>query len=92
MSLLVTLFWPALAASLVLGGLVGTWTGLPGRKAVATALVPVALAILLTALAVTGPVGGRPGFWIEIAAICLDGYLAGCLIGAALRRFTTRKA
>ncbi|MBX9930681.1 MAG: hypothetical protein K2Y56_03965 [Methylobacterium sp.] len=92
MSLLFAIFWPAFAASLGLGGLVGAWSGLPERRYLVAAVIPVGLAVTLTALAVGGPVAGRPGFWIEIAAICLDGYLVGCLIGASLRRLSDRSA
>ena len=87
MTLLLTILWPALTAALMLGGLVGAFAGLPkDRHAVVVAAVLAAVAVLLTGLAATGAVAGRAGLWIEIAAFCLDAYLAGCLAGATLRR------
>lgn len=87
MTLLLTLLWPALAAALLLGGLVGAFAGLPrDRGTMAAGAIIATIAALLSGLAVIGPVGGRAGLWIEIAAFCLDAYLVGCLIGAVIWR------
>lgn len=87
MTLLLTILWPALAAALLLGGLVGAFAGLPkDRRAVVIVGILVAVAVLLTGLAATGAIAGRAGLWIEIAALCLDAYLIACIAGATLRR------
>ncbi|KQP52747.1 hypothetical protein ASG40_07995 [Methylobacterium sp. Leaf399] len=85
MALILTLLWPAVLAALALGVLVGALTGLPRERGAGLAAAGLALgAAVLTGLALVGPVAGRPGFWIEIVALCLDAYLAGCLVGGAV--------
>ncbi|WP_375407756.1 hypothetical protein [uncultured Methylobacterium sp.] len=87
MALLLTLLWPALAAAFLLGGLVGAFAGLPRDRGTAAAgAILGAMTTVLCGFAVTGPVGGRTGLWIEIAAFCLVAYLIGCLAGAVARR------
>lgn len=87
MTLLVTLLWPALAAAFLLGGLVGAFAGLPrDRGTMAAGVILATVAVVLSGLAAIGPIGGRAGLWIEIAAFCLDAYLIGCLAGAVIWR------
>ena len=87
MILLLTLLWPALAAAFLLGGLVGAFAGLPrDRGTMAARVTLAAIAALLSGLAIIGPIGGRAGLWIEIAAFSLNAYLVGCLFGAVIWR------
>lgn len=87
MTLLVAILWPAVAAAVLLGGLVGAFAGMPrDRFAVAAGVILATIAALLGGIAVIGAVGGRAGLWIEIAAFCLGAYLAGCVVGAVLRK------
>ena len=87
MTLLVAILWPALAAAFLFGGLVGAFAGMPrDRFAMVAAVILATIVAVLGGLAIIGPVGGRAGLWIEIAAFCLGAYLAGCLVGAILRR------
>ena len=87
MTLLFAILWPALAAAFLLGGLVGAFAGLPrDRFTVAAGVILATIAALLGGLAIIGPVGGRAGLWIEIAAFCLGAYLVGCVSGAVLRK------
>lgn len=86
MSLLLAALWPGLAATLLLGMLVGALTGLPRERV--SAAVAVGLAVMLAILAglsLTGQVPGEAGLWVEAATLLLAGYLAGCLLGGTGR-------
>lgn len=83
MILLATLLWPALATSLLLGAGSGWLAGLPRtRGARGSALALVLATVACTGLALAGPVPGRPGLWIEGAALLLAAYLAGAVLTA----------
>jgi hypothetical protein len=86
--LLLAGLWPGLAGSAVLGLAVGWLAGWPARPAVPLALL--ALAAALAALALAGLVPGLPGLWLESGAALLPAYLAGCGLGALVRRLTAR--
>ena len=88
MTLLVGVFWPGLAGAGLLGLVVGWLAGWPARPGVPLALC--AAAGLLAALALAGPVPGLPGLWLEGAGLVLAPYLAGCGLGALVRRLTAR--
>lgn len=95
MLLLLTILWPALVASLVLGSAIGWHFGPPrGRLSTAIGLGLGVAAMALGGLAFTGVVPGRPGFWVESAALNLAAYLIGAGAGAlakiAGRRPTAR--
>lgn len=85
MTLLATMLWPLVAASALLGCAIGGATGLPrtpGARWAALALV--VSAALAGALAGSGLVPGRIGFWLECGALDLTGYLIGATLIAAL--------
>lgn len=91
MSPLVFSLWPGLAASLALGLAIGAVTGFPrGRATLVAAGLPLLALALLGALAGFGRVPGRAGLRIEIAALVLACYLAGCALGALARRLSGR--
>lgn len=93
MILLLTVFWPALAASLLLGGVVGRLAGLPrGRPAKAGAGGLALAAVAAGSVAVAGIVPGRPGLWVETGALVLGVYLAGALIGATIEATRRRRS
>ncbi|GJD38585.1 MULTISPECIES: hypothetical protein [Methylobacterium] len=86
MLLLLTILWPALAASLALGTAIG-WHFGPPRDRLSTA-IGLGLgfgAMALAGLAFSGLVPGRPGFWVESAALNLAAYLVGAGTGALAR-------
>jgi hypothetical protein len=86
MLLLLTILWPALAASLALGTAIG-WHFGPPRDRLSTA-IGLGLgfgAMALAGLAFSGLVPGRPGFWVESAALNLTAYLVGAGTGALAR-------
>lgn len=82
---LLAAFWPGLAAAALLGTGVGLLVGRPRNRVAWLGLA--ALLVALTALgavAILGPVAGRAGLWIEVAALMLASYLVGGLPGLAL--------
>ncbi|MCJ2131816.1 hypothetical protein [Methylobacterium sp. E-045] len=86
MLLLLTILWPALAASLALGTAIGWHFGPPrGRLSTAIGLGLGFGAVALGGLAISGLVPGRPGFWVESAALNLTAYLVGAGAGALAR-------
>ncbi|BAU92118.1 hypothetical protein MPPM_3513 [Methylorubrum populi] len=91
MTLLVSSLWPALAAALVLGLVVGALTGLP-RRGLALAAAGLLLAgfAVLTGLAALRTAPGEPGLWVETAALVLGAYLAGCALGGLGRALSGR--
>lgn len=92
MTLLATMLWPALAASLLLGAGIGWLAGLP-RTGPASwgALTLVLGAGLCGGLAATGIIPGRAAAWIECAALLLAAYLVGAvLVAGALQGRDTR--
>lgn len=93
MIVLLTAFWPAMAAGFLLGAGIGAWLGPPrGRSArIGAGILAVALLALL-ALAVTEIAPGRLGLWVEGAALVLAAYLAGTLIGGAAISLRRRPA
>lgn len=93
MLLLVSVAWPGILAGLLIGAGTGWWAGPPATRGpyLAAALVALmALAAAAAALAglVPGPltVPGREGFRIEITALMLAAYLAGCVLGTFVPR------
>lgn len=79
---LVHALWPEAAAALVLGLAVGALTGLPqGRVARLGAGLLFLGLVALAGLAVTEAVPGNRGLWVEIGALLLGAYLAGCGLG-----------
>ena len=86
MILLFTILWPALVASLALGGAIG-WHFGPPRDGLSTAIgLGIGFgAVALAGLAFSGLVPGRPGFWVESAALSLTAYLVGAGTGALAR-------
>lgn len=83
---LVVPLWPGLAASLALGLAIGALAGVPrGRATRIAAGLPLLALGLLLGLAGLDTVPGRAGLWIEIAALVLACYLAGCSLGALAR-------
>lgn len=92
MILLLTVLWPALLASLALGAAIGWQFGPPRARTTRIAAAGLVLgALALAGIALTGFVPGRPGFWVESAALNLTIYLAGAMIGALATAFA-RKA
>ncbi|KQP40473.1 hypothetical protein [Methylobacterium sp. Leaf106] len=86
MLLLLTILWPALAASLALGTAIGWHFGPPrDRLSTAIGLGLGSGAVALAGLAFSGLVPGRPGFWVESAALNLAAYLVGAGTGALAR-------
>jgi hypothetical protein len=86
-TILLAALWPALLTASFLGGCAGYWAGLPaGRLARAGAALLVGLTLATGAVALAGLVPGRPGLWVETAALLLAAYLAGCLVGGGLSR------
>ncbi|CAA2104258.1 hypothetical protein MBUL_02616 [Methylobacterium bullatum] len=86
MLLLLTILWPALATSLALGTAIG-WLFGPPRDRVST-VIGLGLgfgAVALAGLAFSGLVPGRPGFWVESAALNLATYLVGAGTGSLAR-------
>ncbi|KQP92418.1 hypothetical protein [Methylobacterium sp. Leaf113] len=85
MPLLMTLLWPVLVASALLGAAVGWLTGLP-RTPMARGIAVVLVAVVAAAagIAVFGLVPGRAGFWVESAALALAAYLIGTTLVAAV--------
>lgn len=82
-TLLLTILWPALLASLALGLAAGWLTGPPrSRPTRIAALGLIATAIAVAALALAGLVPGRAGFWVESAALNLGTYCLGAAGGA----------
>ncbi|UGB24422.1 hypothetical protein LPC10_15840 [Methylorubrum sp. B1-46] len=83
--------WPALAAALGLGLVIGALTGLPrgGLAMAAAGLLLTGLAIL-TGLAALRTMPGAPGLWIESGALLLGAYLAGCVLGGFGRSVSGR--
>ncbi|TGE00134.1 hypothetical protein [Methylobacterium nonmethylotrophicum] len=93
MLLLVSVAWPGLLAAFLIGAGTGRWAGPPAGRLPSLAAALVALLVLVAGAAslaglAPGPlaVPGREGFWVETAALMLAGYLAGCILGAALPR------
>lgn len=93
MLLLASVAWPGVLAGLLIGAGTGWWAGLPaGRGSRLAAILVVLVALAAAAAAVAGlmpgslAVPGRDGFRIEMAAVMLAAYLAGCVIGALPRR------
>ncbi|SFL13994.1 hypothetical protein [Methylorubrum salsuginis] len=84
--------WPGLAAALALGLTIGALTGFPRSRAtwIAAALPLMALAALV-GLTAAGTVPGRAGLGVEIAALVLGCYLAGCGFGALGRVLSGRQ-
>ena len=86
MSLLLTGLWPALAAALLLGSLVGALTGLPRERLALAAAATLAVVLVVSGgLAFSGRVPGEAGLWVEIGSLLLGAYLAGCLVGGTGR-------
>lgn len=86
MILLLTILWPALVASLALGTAIGWHFGPPrGRLSTAIGLGLGFCAVAVSGLAISGLVPGRPGFWVESAALNLVAYLIGAGAGALAR-------
>lgn len=86
MLLLLTILWPALAASFALGTAIGWHFGPPrDRLSTAIGLGLGSGAVALAGLAFSGLVPGRPGFWVESAALNLAAYLVGAGTGALAR-------
>lgn len=85
MTLLTTMLWPALAASILLGAGIGWLAGLP-RTGPARwgALALVLGAGLCGGLAAVGLVPGRAGAWTECAALLLAAYLVGAIAAAGI--------
>ncbi|CAO4153295.1 hypothetical protein LPLAFNJD_LOCUS3908 [Methylorubrum aminovorans] len=82
MTLVLSSLWPALAAALGLGLVIGTLTGLPrGGLALATAGLLLTGLAILSGLAALRTVPGAPGLWIESGAGLLGAYFAGCVLG-----------
>jgi hypothetical protein len=82
---LLTLIGPALVLGFLLGVIVGRLAGLPRTRTTVTGTLALALAAAVTGgLSVTGLVPGRPGLWVEVAALLLVAYLAGAGLGAVL--------
>lgn len=83
--------WPVLIAALLLGGVFGALSCVPGRSSRpglgAGAVLVAALAGLIVASA-QGLVPGREGVWLDLGALFLASYLAGCAGGWLLRRMT----
>lgn len=90
MTLLVSSLWPALAAALVLGLVVGALTGLPRRGLALAAGLLLAGFAVLTGLAALRTAPGEPGLWVETAALVLGAYLAGCALGGLGRALSGR--
>ncbi|TNC07444.1 hypothetical protein FF100_32380 [Methylobacterium terricola] len=93
MLLLASVAWPGVLAGLLIGAGTGWWAGLPaarGPRLAAALIALLALAAGAAALAGLLPgslaVPGRDGFRIEMAAVMLAAYLAGCVLGALPRR------
>lgn len=85
MIVLLTLLWPALVASFVLGAACGWLAGLPHTRAARAGSAILALTALGTAgVAVAGIVPGRAGLWVEGGALALGAYLAGAIVGAGI--------
>ncbi|MHC2088349.1 hypothetical protein [Methylobacterium sp. CM6244] len=86
MLLLLTILWPALAASFALGTAIGWHFGPPrDRLSTAIGLGLGSGAVALAGLAFSGLVPGRPGFWVESAVLNLTAYLVGAGTGALAR-------
>ncbi|MBO1018783.1 hypothetical protein IPV08_02200 [Methylobacterium sp. SD274] len=86
MLLLLTILWPALAASFALGTAIGWHFGPPrDRLSTAIGLGLGSGAVALAGLAFSGIVPGRPGFWVESAALNLTAYIVGAGTGALAR-------
>ena len=90
---LVSVLWPGLAASFVLGCLIGALMGLPrDRSAVLGASALGLTLVALCGLAVAGVVPEEAGLWVETAASLLGAYLAGCGLGSVGSRLFRRVA
>jgi hypothetical protein len=90
-TLVLSSLWPALAAALVLGLVVGALTGLPrGGLALAAAGFLLTGLAILSGLAATRTVPGAPGLWIEAGALLLGAYLAGCALAGLGRSVSGR--
>ncbi|NEU12140.1 hypothetical protein G3T14_08345 [Methylobacterium sp. BTF04] len=90
--LLLTLFWPALAAGFLLGAVFGWLSGLPRTPASRLGAGGLGLAALVASgLAFAGIVPGRPGLWIEAGALVLGAYLVGALAGATIQAARIRR-
>lgn len=80
---LLTLIGPALVLGFLLGAVLGRLAGWPRtRLTVAGTLALVLAAALAGGLSVAGLVPGRPGLWVDVAALLLGAYLAGAALGA----------
>lgn len=91
MILVVLSLWPALAAALGLGLVIGALTGLPrGGLAMAAAGLLVTGLAILAGLAALQTMPGAPGLWIESGALLLGAYLAGCVLGGFGRSVSGR--
>lgn len=95
MLLLASIAWPGVLSGLLIGAGTGWWAGPPtARGARLAAILVTFLALAATATTVAGlmpgslAVPGRDGFRIEMAAVMLVAYLAGCVLGAAGHRRT----
>ena len=91
---LLTLLGPALGLGFLLGIVVGRRAGLPRTRATVAGPLALALAAAVAGgLSVAGLVPGRPGLWVEAAALLLVAYLAGAGLGAVSgRRRTSARA
>ncbi|MGY2050445.1 hypothetical protein [Methylobacterium sp. JK268] len=86
MDVLIASLWPFCAAALLVGGAVGWFAGRPtGRGARVSALALALLTAAAVGAAASGLVPGRAGLWVEIAALLLVPYAAGCALGALPR-------
>jgi hypothetical protein len=83
--------WPALAVAFGLGIACGRMTGFPrSRTAFIAAALPILALTFVAGLAWVETVPGRAGLYLEIAALLLAGYVAGCLLGALVARLSGR--
>jgi hypothetical protein len=87
MAYLVMFHWGWLLASLLLGLGMG-WIAVVHRGRGVSGKMALWLSVLVAALiavAVTGLIPGRPGYWLELGLIMFAPYLVGCAIGSWLR-------
>lgn len=80
---LLTLIGPALVLGFLLGAVVGRLAGWPRTGPTVAGTLALALAAALAGgLTAAGFVPGRPGLWVEVAALLLGAYLVGAGVGA----------